>query len=86
MTAPAYLPGGEGTVPRSRLQAFCRELGFAPDQVRSIVLGAHEVTVTSYHLREDGKGRHVVPGTNGVVTVTTDLKVISDIDDGEETP
>lgn len=84
MTAPTYLPAGTRTVPRSRLQAFCRELGFDPDQVRSIVLGAHEMTVTSYHLREDGEGRHAVPGTNSVVTVTTDLKVTSDADEGQE--
>jgi hypothetical protein len=67
-------------IPRAKLLAFVRDLGFDPGETLNVVWESDEVTVTTYHPHPEHGGRYTATAgpnaTDGVVTVTTRVKVI----------
>jgi len=67
-------------IPREKLLAFVRDLGFDPTETLSVLWESDEITVTTYHLHPEHGGRHTATAgpdaPDGIVTVTTRVRVI----------
>ncbi|MFD0902333.1 hypothetical protein [Actinomadura sediminis] len=71
-----------GRVPRALITQFARDLGFDPNEVQSVALDGKSVTVTSYLLCECHGARYSPDGARGVATVTTEVEVVDDEQEG----
>ncbi len=67
-------------IPREKLLAFVRDLGFDPNETLSVVWEFDEIVVTTYHPHPDHGSRHTAAAApdapDGIVTITTRVRVI----------